>query len=92
MLAHFLEIHPRQRIAYAYTMLADSVLMSSSLVEFDGVESKTRMTFTEQALFGSAFDGDIREHGTGIGFTRLHEAMAETLQVGNRQRAASGYN
>ncbi len=40
------------------------------------------MTFTEQAVFGSAADGDIREKGTGIGFTRLEEAMAEALEGG----------
>ena len=81
MLAHFLEIHPRQRIVYAYTMRANGLPISSSLVtvEFEGLESKTRMTFTEQAVFGSSIDGDIREHGTGVGFNRLQEVMAERL-------------
>lgn len=79
MLAHFLEIHPRQRIVYAYTMRTDDVPISSSLVtvEFEGIGDKTTMTFTEQAVFGSVADGEIRERGTGVGFTRLQEAMAD---------------
>lgn len=83
MLAHFLEIHPRQRIVYAYTMRTDGVPSSSSLVtvEFEGITTRTRMTFTEQAVFGSVADGDIREHGTGVGFTRLQAVMAETFDV-----------
>ncbi len=77
MRAHFLEIHPRQRIVYAYTMRSDGAPISSSLVtvEFEGAAGGTTMTFTEQAVFGSAADGDIREQGTGIGFDRLREAM-----------------
>jgi uncharacterized protein YndB with AHSA1/START domain len=82
MLAHFLEIHPRQRIVYAYTMRTDGVPISSSLVtvEFEGADSETKMTFTEQAVFGRSTDGDVREQGTGIGFARLQEIMAETLE------------
>ncbi|WEJ57943.1 SRPBCC domain-containing protein [Devosia sp. FJ2-5-3] len=82
MLAHFLEIHPRQRIVYAYTMRTDDVPISSSLVtvEFAGAASKTIMTFTEQAVFASAADGDVREQGTGLGFTRLQQAMAELAE------------
>lgn len=85
MLAHFLEIYPRQRIVYAYTMRADDVPISSSLVtvEFVGAGGMTIMTFTEQAVFGSTADGDIREHGTGIGFTRLQQAMTEVLEDGS---------
>lgn len=77
MLAHFLEVHPRQRIVYAYTMRTDGVPISSSLVtvEFEGRNGKTTMTFTEQAVFSDATDGDIRESGTGVGFARLQEAM-----------------
>ena len=82
MLSHFLEVHPRQRIVYAYTMRTDDAPISSSLVtvEFEGMGSRTMMTFTEQAVFGSAADGDIREHGTGFGFTRLQEAMAKLAE------------
>jgi uncharacterized protein YndB with AHSA1/START domain len=78
MLAHFLEIAPRQRIVYAYTMRSNGESISSSLVtvEFTGRRGKTTMTFTEQAVFRDAKDGDIRESGTGVGFDRLHEAMA----------------
>ncbi len=78
MLAHFLEIAPRQRIVCAYAMRTNGQPLSSSLVtvEFEGGPGKTTMTFTEQAVFGRAADGDIRESGTGIGFDRLAEAMA----------------
>lgn len=79
MLAHFLEIAPRERIVYAYTMRTDGRVISSSLVtvEFVGRDGRTTMTFTEQAMFGDAADGDIRESGTGAGFERLREVMAE---------------
>lgn len=79
MLAHFLEIHPRQRIVYAYTMRTNGAPISSSLVtvEFEGRDGRTTMTFTEQAVFASATDGDVRERGTGAGFARLQEAMMD---------------
>lgn len=81
MLAHFLEIAPRQRIVYAYAMRSNGESISSSLVtvEFVGGPARTTMTFTEQAAFGNARDGDLRESGTGLGFNRLSEAMAATL-------------
>jgi uncharacterized protein YndB with AHSA1/START domain len=80
MRAYYLEIHPRERIVYAYTMLTAGKSISSSLVtvEFTGRGGMTLMTFTEQAVFGDAKDGDIRESGTGIGFDRLVEEMAAT--------------
>jgi uncharacterized protein YndB with AHSA1/START domain len=80
MHAHYLEIHPRERIIYAYTMLTAGRSISSSLVtvEFTGRGGTTLMTFTEQAVFGDVEDGDIRENGTGIGFDRLIEEMAAT--------------
>ncbi len=82
MLAHFLEIAPRQRIVYAYAMRIDGESLSSSLVtvEFAGGPGGTTMTFTEQAVFGDARDGDIRERGTGVGFDRLREALAADLR------------
>jgi uncharacterized protein YndB with AHSA1/START domain len=78
MHAYYLEIHPRERIIYAYTMLTAGRSISSSLVtvEFTGRGGTTLMTFTEQAVFGDVEDGDIRESGTGIGFDRLIEEMA----------------
>jgi uncharacterized protein YndB with AHSA1/START domain len=83
MLATFLEIHPRERIVYAYTMRTDGQPISSSLVtvEFTGGNGKTKMTFTEQAVFRTTADGDIREAGTGIGFDRLREAMLEDQEA-----------
>lgn len=82
MLAHFLEVHPRQRIVYAYTMRTNEVPISSSLVtvEFEGQDGKTIMTFTEQTVFANSADGDMRESGTGIGFSRLQEIMADVLE------------
>ncbi|MGF6178704.1 SRPBCC family protein [Ensifer sp. 4252] len=78
MLAHFLEIAPRQRIVYAYAMRKDGENISSSLVtvEFAGAPGRTTMTFTEQAVFSDPKDGDIRENGTGVGFDRLREIMS----------------
>ncbi|MBN8996341.1 MAG: SRPBCC domain-containing protein [Rhizobiales bacterium] len=79
MLAHFLEIAPRQRIVYAYAMRSGGESISSSLVTVELAGSgpgSTTMTFTEQAVFGNARDGDIRESGTGLGFDRLREAMS----------------
>jgi len=80
MLAHFLEVHPAQRLVYAYTMRTNDQPISSSLVTVEFTQTgprSSRMTFTEQAVFGSASDGDIRESGTGIGFDRLIEVMAD---------------
>ncbi|WP_232846711.1 SRPBCC family protein [Devosia beringensis] len=54
--------------------------ISSSLVTVEFTQTgprASRMTFTEQAVFGSARDGEIRENGTGIGFDRLVAVMAE---------------
>ena len=83
MYAHYLEIHPVQRIVYAYTMLSAGRSISSSLVtvEFTAAGGRTTMTFTEQAVFGNARDGDIRETGTGSGFDRLEQAMIAAAEV-----------
>ena len=77
MLSHYLEIHPGQRIIYAYTMTTDGTPISSSLVtvELTASGTATLMTYTEQAVFGAVRDGDIRENGTAIGFDRLVEVM-----------------
>lgn len=78
MAAHFLEIHPAERIVYAYVMRTAGVPISSSLVTIELLPAgeTTRMVYTEQAVFGDPRDGDIREAGTGIGFDRLVEALA----------------
>jgi uncharacterized protein YndB with AHSA1/START domain len=81
MLAHFLEIYPAQRIVYAYTMRTNGAPISSSLVTVEFTDSDagaTRMTFTEQAVFGNAADGEMRQSGTGIGLDRLVAAMVES--------------
>jgi uncharacterized protein YndB with AHSA1/START domain len=81
MLAHFLDIEPRQRLTYAYTMRCNGRSISSSLVtvEFTPQQDGTTMTFTEHATFADPADGDLRENGTGIGFARLYDAMVEAL-------------
>jgi uncharacterized protein YndB with AHSA1/START domain len=81
LLITYLEIHPEERIVYAYTMQSSGRPISSSLVtvEFTPEGQKTRMTWTEQAVFGSVEDGDIRERGTGLGFDRLVAVMGEPL-------------
>jgi uncharacterized protein YndB with AHSA1/START domain len=86
MLAHFLEIYPRQRIVYAYTMRSNGHSISSSLVtvEFESGDGKTTMTFTEQAVFGNPSDGSIRESGTGVGFSRLQEVMGDMVENAGR--------
>lgn len=77
LLVQYLEIHPAERIVYAYTMQSSGCPISSSLVtvEFTPRDARTLMTWTEQAMFGSVADGDIRESGTGIGLDRLVEVM-----------------
>lgn len=84
MLATFLEIHPRVRIVYAYTMRTEGISISSSLVtvEFVSQGHTTTMTFTAQAAFGDPADGEVRESGTGVGFERLLQAMHEDVRVG----------
>jgi uncharacterized protein YndB with AHSA1/START domain len=79
MLATLFEILPRERIVYAYTMRTNGVAISSSLVtvEFVGRGKATMMTFTEQAVFGDPPDSNIREAGTGVGFSRLQQAMLD---------------
>jgi uncharacterized protein YndB with AHSA1/START domain len=83
LLITYLEIHPEERIVYAYTMQSSGRPISSSLVtvEFTPDGQKTRMTWTEQAVFGSVEDGDIRESGTGLGFDRLVAVMGEPLAL-----------
>lgn len=70
--AHYLEIHPAQRLVYAYTMSMGAAT-SSSLVTVELIPSgqATTMTWTEQGVFATAGIGEAREQGTGIGFARL---------------------
>lgn len=77
MVAHYLKIDANERIVYADTMEVGGQPNLSSLVtvEFTRRVRETMMTFTEQAVFGTMQDGDIREDGTAIGFGRLISAM-----------------
>ena len=82
MLAHYLEIRSPGRIVYAYSMRTNGLSISSSLVtvEFTNkVRDTTTMTYTEQAVFGTVGDADLRESGTGTGFNRLSDVMAADL-------------
>src|SRR6185312_14752726 len=67
LLIHYLEVHPGERLMYAYTMETDGQPISSSLVTVELLPGggATAMTYTEQAVFGTIGDGDIRERGTG---------------------------
>lgn len=78
MLAHYLEIAPRERIVYAYAMRIDERPLSSSLVtvEFTPRGARSLMTFTEQAVFADSRDGGTRETGTAGTFDRLAAEMA----------------
>lgn len=77
MVVHYLEIHPDERIVYAYTMDTAGRPISSSLVtvEFTARSTGSLTTYTEQAVFVTVEDEDIRESGTGIGFDRLIAVM-----------------
>lgn len=74
------DIVPNERIIYSYKMHLDDRLISVSLatVEFKPEKSKTRLVFTEQAIFVDGYEdssGADREKGTGIGLDRLHDAL-----------------
>jgi uncharacterized protein YndB with AHSA1/START domain len=79
MKARFLDIVPDQRIVYVYEMYLDEVRISVSLVTvaFEGSQSRTKMTFTEQVTFLDGH-GDVEERrqGTLIGLERIPGALA----------------
>lgn len=78
MLAHFLEIHPRQRIVYAYTMRTTGAPISSSLVT--GVRRPGRQNHDDLDRTSCLRQRDGRRcpgEGTGAGFARLQEAMMD---------------
>lgn len=67
-----------ERIVFAYDLLIDDRLMSTSLttVQLFGAEGGTRLLFTEQgAFFDGIGDPAEREHGTG----KLLDALGEHL-------------
>jgi uncharacterized protein YndB with AHSA1/START domain len=67
-----------ERIVFAYDLLVDDRLMSTSLttVELFAAEGGTRLLFTEQGAFFDGLDDPAeREHGTG----KLLDALAEHL-------------
>lgn len=78
MLAHFLEFTLASVLSTPIPcgLLGLPFHLRSSL-EFEGRDGRTTMTLTEQAVFASATDGDVRERGAGAGFARLQEAMMD---------------
>jgi uncharacterized protein YndB with AHSA1/START domain len=79
--SHYLSISPARRIIYAYTMRVGTLQVSASLatVEFAGVGSGTRMTFTEQAAFLDGGGAAARRGGTETGFERLSAVLEAEL-------------
>lgn len=81
--AFYLDIVPEQRIIYAYEMSFGGVKLSASLVtiELSPSGDRTRMKFTEQAVFlAGEGAGEARREGTQEGVERLVEAMARDLR------------
>jgi uncharacterized protein YndB with AHSA1/START domain len=67
-----------ERIVFAYDLLLDDRLMSTSLttVQLFPAEAGTRLLFTEQGAFFDGLDDPAeREHGTG----KLLDALGESL-------------
>jgi uncharacterized protein YndB with AHSA1/START domain len=70
-----------RRIVFAYDLLVDDRLMSTSLttVQLFAAEAGTRMLFTEQGAFFDGLDDPAeREHGTG----KLLDALGARLTEG----------
>jgi uncharacterized protein YndB with AHSA1/START domain len=78
--AHYLDIVAPERIVYAFEMSLAGRRISASLatVALDPAGGRTRMAYTEQiAFFGGRDALAARIAGTGGGFDRLVEAIAE---------------
>jgi uncharacterized protein YndB with AHSA1/START domain len=72
------DIVPEERIVFAYDLLRDDRLMSTSLttIQLSPVEGGTHMLFTEQGAFFDGLDDPAeREHGTG----KLLDALGAQL-------------
>jgi uncharacterized protein YndB with AHSA1/START domain len=72
------DIVPDERIVFAYDLLLDDRLMSTSLttIQLFAAEAGTRFLFTEQGAFFDGLDEPAeREHGTG----KLLDALGEFL-------------
>jgi uncharacterized protein YndB with AHSA1/START domain len=82
--AAFLDIVAGERIIYAYEMSFGGERLSASLVTIELIPdgSRTRMKFTEQAAFlTGAGASEQRIAGTGEGFDRLVDVMAEAASL-----------
>lgn len=79
------DIVPDQRIIYSYDMHLDRRHISVSLatVEFRAEGARTRLVFTEQAVFLDGYDdGGARERGTRVLLDQLGTALER--QAGTR--------
>lgn len=80
--AHYQEIVPGERIVYVYTVDFDQVRISASLatVEINPVGDRTRLLYTEQAVYLEGLDTPTdREHGTRKEFEKLEAALSRAL-------------
>jgi uncharacterized protein YndB with AHSA1/START domain len=77
--AWFLDIVPGRRIVYAFNMAFRGRRLSSSLatLTFMPAGSGTLMRFTEQVAVLDGYDVKPRIAGTGEGFARLADFLAE---------------
>jgi uncharacterized protein YndB with AHSA1/START domain len=77
--ATYQDIVPDPRVAYGYSMKADTDLMSVwvTTVEFSRAGDDTTLTFTEQGVFLDGRDDPaIREKGTGALLDKIGAALA----------------
>ena len=76
--SYFHEIVPDQRIVYSYTVDFDETRISVSLatVAIELVGKRTRMVYTEQAVYLDGLDTPAdREHGTRLEFDKLDAVL-----------------
>jgi uncharacterized protein YndB with AHSA1/START domain len=83
--ARYHDIIPDQRLIYVYDMHHGGRHLSISLasVEFTAISrTRTRMAFTEQAVFLDGEDGTAsRERGTAVHFDRLGSALDDPHEI-----------
>jgi uncharacterized protein YndB with AHSA1/START domain len=74
----FHEVIPDERLVFVYDMHVNGVQLSVSLatVELEAQGAKTRLIFTEQAVYLNGEDGNAsREHGTGWLLDKIGEFL-----------------
>jgi uncharacterized protein YndB with AHSA1/START domain len=78
--AHYHNIVPNERIAYAYDMKIGDTPISASLaiIEIKAEGSRTRLTVTEHGAFLDGYDdAGSREHGTNWLMDKLGASLAD---------------